>query len=542
MEFHPQSLVNRNKNRIWIGLLVALLAVGVLIAVLTWALQTYAKPFVADKISEALSPDAPALYEVQIDDLSVKNGATIFLNGLSIIPDTAMLASLDSAAMPPKILWLDLPHFEVSLKSVVGALFGTSTLNFDGVLIQQAKLKIREIHKKKSTKTGADAENEISIKGLIVEDLELAHQQVGDSSWSRASLKHLKVSCDLIRTKTNGKTTFNLKEERIDLEADHLQFMTLDGLYSIRAERLQAGVDTALRVVGFRCEPQYSKNDFQQHIPYQSDRIEASIDEVSLFGLAWDSLLNSGSLQMTFAHIGPGELVAYRDRNTPFDESRRPSLPVRLIRELPMTLHVDSLRLDRVDIEYQERPEGQQGVAVIPFNKLSARFYNITNRADRIATDSLLVIRGNTLLFGNPTLSAEFRYNLKTINGQFSVKGTLAEFDMPILNKALEPLMGIPLESGQHERTTFFIHGNDFSATGKIEMYYHTLSVSTGSGSKILGIAKDALAKSVLYYKENPKNGDFRIGTVDEERDPKKFVFNYWWLLYKSGVKSSVLR
>lgn len=515
---------------------------GVLVGVLTWAIQRYTKPFVAEKISEVLSPDAPDLYTVKIDDLLLVNGSTIFLNGLSIVPDTAMLAGLDSTMMPPQILWLNLVHFEVSLKSVVGALFGQSSLSFDGVLIQQAELKVRQIHQNDSATKPEDSETEIFINGLIAEDFKFSHQPTGDSAWSRSSVKRIEVSCRFTQRKINGESDFDLDEEYVEIDANQLQFTTADGLYKLGIEQLLAGTNPALRVVGFSCEPRYDKNSFQKHISFQSDRIEARIEEFSLFGLAWNGLLNQGSVDLDFLHIGSGELFAYRDRNTPFDESRRPSLPVRLVRELPVALSIDSLSIENLDIEYQERPENQKEVAVIPFKELSARLYNITNLQDEIAADSLLVVRGSTKLFGEPALSAEFRYNLNTINGQFWVGGELAAFDMTILNKTLEPLMGMSLDAGQHEHTSFSIRGNDFSATGKMEMQYHGLTAGTGDNKGIAHLAKDALAKSIVYHKENPKNGVMRLGVIGEERDPSKFVFNYWWILYKSGVKSSVIR
>lgn len=523
-------------------MLIALAAVGLIVVVLFWALHAFAKPFVADKIAQSLAPEAPELYRVSMNRLSLQQGSSVFVEDLLVVPDTTLLTQLDSSAIPPRLVWLQLDYFEVSLQSVVGAVFGRSELSLNGLQIRQAELKIREIHQKSIPTDSENTESEVFINDLVAEDFGFWHQQLGDTSWNRASLKYLELTCRFSHRNSGGVTNYDLHQESLNLAVDEVAFIPQGGLYNIRMEQLRAGGDTSVYVAGFTCEPRYDKDVFQEYIPYQADRIDAHLSAVSCYGLAWNPLLNKGSVELDFIHFEPGQLTAYRDRNTPFDESQRPKLPVRLIRELPVAVAVDSMLIEQLDIEYQEKPEGQTVVAVVPFKRLSAQFYNITNSEAKIADDSLMVVRARTYLFGDPTLSAEFRYNLSTLNGEFWVEGMLTGFDMTLLNRTLHPLLDVSLDAGRHEHTSFTIHGNDFSASGKIEMQYHNLTVGTGFNNGISRFAGDALAKSFLYYKENPKSGKMRIGVFEEERDTKKFVFNFWWLLYKSGIKKTVLR
>jgi len=44
----------------------------------------------------------------------------------------------------------------------------------------------------------------------------------------------------------------------------------------------------------------------------------------------------------------------------------------------------------------------------------------------------------------------------------------------------------------------------------------------------------------MVVINENPKPGkEVRVGIIDFERDPEKFIFNYWVKSLLSGIKSS---
>jgi hypothetical protein len=43
--------------------------------------------------------------------------------------------------------------------------------------------------------------------------------------------------------------------------------------------------------------------------------------------------------------------------------------------------------------------------------------------------------------------------------------------------------------------------------------------------------------RKLLYHQANPEDDELRVGKIEFDRDIRRFVFNYWWKTYLSGIK-----
>ncbi len=79
-----------------------------------------------------------------------------------------------------------------------------------------------------------------------------------------------------------------------------------------------------------------------------------------------------------------------------------------------------------------------------------------------------------------------------------------------------------------------------------MNLLYHDLKIKVinRQTDETTGLKEQLMSfiANMVVIDENPKPGkEVREGIIDFERDPEKFVFNYWVQSILTGVKSSLL-
>jgi hypothetical protein len=93
----------------------------------------------------------------------------------------------------------------------------------------------------------------------------------------------------------------------------------------------------------------------------------------------------------------------------------------------------------------------------------------------------------------------------------------------------------------------FYIAANNSKASGTMELRYRGLDFKvvdkqTGENSGAVDQLKSMVADWIVMD-WNPMPGQaMRPGTIDYERDPEKFLFNYMVKSLTSGIKTSITK
>ncbi|MEI8225540.1 MAG: hypothetical protein WCG82_06395, partial [Bacteroidota bacterium] len=88
---------------------------------------------------------------------------------------------------------------------------------------------------------------------------------------------------------------------------------------------------------------------------------------------------------------------------------------------------------------------------------------------------------------------------------------------------------------------------NNDKATGKMTMLYHGLDIAVKSkrtdDTTAFRERFISLIANIKVLDSNPMPGkDVRVGIIDYERDPERFLFNYCFKSIMSGIKSSLVK
>jgi hypothetical protein len=127
----------------------------------------------------------------------------------------------------------------------------------------------------------------------------------------------------------------------------------------------------------------------------------------------------------------------------------------------------------------------------------------------------------------------------------FSLSGTVNHMEASDLNPMLENNAFVYATSGELDEMKFSFTANDTKATGSMTMLYHGLELAVkNKRTDDTTAIKERLISKIANRKvinSNPFHGKaIRVGIIDCERNPERFLFNYCFKSILSGIKSSM--
>lgn len=488
------------------------------------ALTSYVENLLEKKIANHLEQSSEDLIDVNIQKLKFKVfPATVSTSKVSIYAESEVFDK-DRSLMPFREVYeAGIINFEVSLKPLVLIALGGR------------KFKFNRFH--------ADSIF-LSTKSLLEEQEDGLNYRLKVVSGSI----HFKGKISL-----SDQEIFaieNLTLEKHSFQASGLSVCFPQNLYSYHVNNISVDGDMeTIAIEKIRVIPNYVKEEFYRHVEFETDRFETEIDFVEIIGFRIYSNNDRRELMVSQINITNGVIDVLRDRRPLFNEEQRPVMPVRLFQTAPFDFFVGEINISETDILYSEFPEKgsesafHEATGKVPFKRLKATLINITNIADSLHKDSIMIISAEAYIFGDAILKANFRYNLRDVNGGYRANVELSEFRFETINSAIYPLAGIKVADGIHKSSLFLFTGNDVESKGELYMEWYDLSLNftPESGKMVTGITK-YLGK-IIYHSSNPNDlNKSPSGEIYFERDIQRFVFHYWWNCYLSGIKNSVIR
>lgn len=331
-----------------------------------------------------------------------------------------------------------------------------------------------------------------------------------------------------------------------DFKADGFQTVTEDSMYTYRLK----GIDYRFRpgkllVKEFVIHPNYSKKRFAELHRFASDRMDGRMSNIVAGGFSVEDFLKSNRLGSSGIEIDSLNLMVYRDNRV---EKRHVVKPVfqEMMYNSPISLNLDSIHVKNGDITYVEQVPKANHEGSISFNQIHATLYNVTNDTLYKKKKASLILKGDALLMGkgrfNVLLDAKLFDRLHT----FTVKAKLSHIPANSLNPLLRNNVFMMVNSGEIESMTFFFTANDQKAVGNMYLLYSNLKIAVLNKETDQSSAlSERFISMVLNSKildSNPKPGkQVRVGKIEYDRDPEKFLFSYCVKSIVSGIRTSIL-
>ena len=289
--------------------------------------------------------------------------------------------------------------------------------------------------------------------------------------------------------------------------------------------------------------PNFSRDNHQKQVGFQSDYFSGKIDSVSILQPNVKRWFDKVELAGKYLSVNGLNLDIYRDKQTPFDESRRPKMLQDLIKSLKFPVSVDSLILANSQVSYSERKALGDLEGKIRFTNIHTRLMPFTNIKASSGAIPDFNLEGTATIQDSCQLKVSMNYLMNHPENKFTAKGNLSPFNMHILNPVLEPLALVSIRSGKVNQFQFNFSADRTSANGQLFFGYDNLKIAVLEMKD--GNTKDSkfasfLANSLLLRAKNPRGKELLPDEIAFRRDQKRSVLNYWWKSVFSGIKNTL--
>ncbi|MDQ3140653.1 MAG: hypothetical protein M3Q56_00225 [Bacteroidota bacterium] len=333
--------------------------------------------------------------------------------------------------------------------------------------------------------------------------------------------------------------------KNFDLDVQEFSSLSADSMYTLQLNKISYKGNAGLLTIGsFSVEPSYKGYDFTSRFRYETNCFEAAISDITIYDISAADYFASGSIASSYVTIGKLDLKAFRDKRKEFRHVNKKVFQ-QLIYDFPGRLRIDTLEVIKGSVEYIEHAEGANEAGKISFTELSTKICNITNDTALRNEKGFLVWKSNALLMGKGKLNVLLRSPLFDLQHTFTVSGSLGVMDAPELNPILEINGFVYVNSGKINEMNFDFTADDTKSKGKMTLLYNNLDLTIKNK-----VTDDTIAfreKFISYIvntfviNANPQpRQEVREGTIDYQRDPERFLFNYCVKSIVSGLKSSI--
>ena len=333
----------------------------------------------------------------------------------------------------------------------------------------------------------------------------------------------------------------------LDFKAKELLSVSSDSMHTFKAGGVSySATSNVLDVDSFNILPNYTDYDFTSRYDFQTNRIEAGFSNIHVNDFNMAAFLRSGNLISSSIEIGEMNMKVFRDKRKKFRHMNKPAFQD-MIYNYPGNIRIDLVSLKKGNVIYTVHTEEANEPGYISFNEINAEIYNITNDSVYKTKNDSIILNGNALLMGKGKMTVLLKAKLFDNRNRFSMDGTLSGMEAGELNPILEKSAFIYATSGKINSMNFSFTADNTKAAGRLTVLYQGLDIAVKNKQTDDTTAfRERFISFIANIKvmdSNPlPDKEVRIGIIDFERDPEKFLFHYCFRSILSGITSSLAK
>ncbi len=449
------------------------------------------------------------LEEVGIVPVSIDSGATVIRGTVSYAQLTGMKWYELAFARRLNInsILFERPMFKVTLSSHPKK--KTSGKGFQvlfGDIISRANLKSFELQ-----------------KGSVI-------LMSPDEQTIRGSLSNLNVKANEIKTDSviwNSIIPFELGS--LESSIDSLSFQMNDYTHlstgSISFKKRENKL--TLRDVNMLYTEDLSK--VSQRVGKQTDLIEVSLGELAFEQLTASSNLYT-DLDIETKKMLLRDLVFkdYRDKNMERPPDTVKPMFKGMVDAIPITLSVDTIQLDNVEVQYSELGVGKEAPATLRFESIHGFITHLTTIPQK--QEAYKSFEAN--LEANLNGAAPFTFILEVPYDRdaFTAVASFGSFDLTGLSETTRNMAGIEIVSGDVKKIHFEMRAAETYSHNKMQFDYENLKVHVIKENKQHEVKNhplvSAIANSALRTHNVPTHGKYVQADYQSRRNVYRSPFN----------------
>ncbi|MES2558116.1 MAG: hypothetical protein V4590_00130 [Bacteroidota bacterium] len=300
------------------------------------------------------------------------------------------------------------------------------------------------------------------------------------------------------------------------------------------------------------------KKKYIESKDFQTDWLSVKMASFAIYDINWKLLLLNNRFFAEKVLLVSPDIYVFRDKRIPSKYKYR-ALPATLLRQMKFQLSIPAIQIEDGKITYEELTKKNSEKIKVPFYHLWATIHHLSTDTMYIVDHPVMLIDAESAVFDSVKTSISYSANMLSPSDAFSMKGTIESFSAQMLNKYITSATRVFINDGFVKSIEFTFTANEDEANGTMMMDYHNLKVTIlkqeEKGEVKRRALKSALVnlfirnedkkqkKSALH--EAPPNTPIvsgHTGTIHFKRRKDRFIFNYWWNSFKSGVSSTIVK
>ena len=374
---------------------------------------------------------------------------------------------------------------------------------------------------------------QLSNVELINGDVTVERASLGKTTFKSENINVAITDVELDSLKSTNPLPFAYSSIRLNIGKTYSE---LGDLYLTEVDSF-AATDNNLYIKNIVLKPNMSKEEFLKNIKVEQDYITSTIQSVHMDNTFWGFYKDSLMVKSKQLAIDSLDITFYRDKSPP-DNLKKKMLYNQLIRNLSFFLAIDNFEITNSRICVEEKGIDKLETGKITFENVRAKGSHLSNL--NYQQDSIPVkLNFRSDFLGNAPLEANLSFDVKDLDDEYYLNGTLKNFDISSMDSFIEPNFNIKAE-GEINYLDFRIHGADYDASARIKVDYEDLMIQVlNKKTKRKKLLTSAVGNLLLDKNKTEKESEYI--EVYGKRNTQKSIYNQMVKMILDGLKKSMM-
>lgn len=327
---------------------------------------------------------------------------------------------------------------------------------------------------------------------------------------------------------------------------DHTEF-------GIEIEQVSFSGISSLEFRNIRLQHKLDKEKYIESKDFQTDWISCKVASFSISNINWIRLFSDKNFFADHVLINSPDIYIFRDKRVP-SKYKYVALPAMLLREMTFPFSIPVIEIENGKIIYEEITLKTLEKIQLPFYDLRATIYHMSSDSLYLLSQPIMSIEAKASIFDSVKTEITYTANTLNPNNVFSLKGNMQSFSATLLNRCITPATHVIIDDGIVNGIHFKFTANENVANGIIDMDYKDLKLTVlekDNKDKPKRSELKSFIANIFVRNQDPKvknnirgnasKAHQQNGKIHFERRKDRFIFNYWWNAFKSGVTSTVV-
>jgi hypothetical protein len=330
--------------------------------------------------------------------------------------------------------------------------------------------------------------------------------------------------------------------------------------FSVSIENIAFSGHRSLVLKEIHLRHKLNRDDYIKSKGYQTDWIDSKASSIYIYGIDWKKLLWENNFYADRVLIVSPDIYVFRDKRIGNKYKYR-ALPAALLREASFPFSIPVAEIKNGKVVYEEVTLKTKQQISVPFTHLYASIYHISSDSLYLSEQPVMTIDAQAMVFDSVRTSILYTANTRNRNNVFTLEGNMKAFSARLLNKCITPAANVVIEDGFINQIYFKFTANENEANGTMNMDHKNLKLKVHKIDKepdadaeppkksrfktfmanLFVRNKDKKAQEEDLPENTPVVNNY-TGRIHFERRKDRFIFNYWWNSFKSGVVSTVVK